>query len=386
MDQKRIVVLGATGSIGRQTLELVRQHTPRLRVVGLAARSRVAELLAQAAEFGVGTICLLDGEAAAAAQTEWEGRGKVLCGAEGLCELVVGTEADLVVGAMSGVAGLEPVLTALEAGIDVALANKEPLVAAGGLVREAQARGGAALLPVDSELSAIFQCLQGQATKAVARIWLTASGGPLAGHTAEQLAAVTPEEALAHPTWRMGPKVTVDSATLMNKGFEVFETRWLFDVDFDRIEVVVHPQSIVHSLVEFVDGSLLAQLGLPDMRLPIQYALFYPERVPSDLPRLDLAAQQRLTFGPPDPGRFPCLRLAYEAGRQGLSYPVALNAADEVAVEAFLCGAIGFMDIPALIEATLERHMPSAPDSLDAVRAADEAARRQAAELAGVAA
>ena len=380
---KRIAVLGSTGSIGQQTLDMARRHPTRLQVVGLAAHSRAEELIEQAEEFGVGTICVVDPQAAKTAQASWGGGGQVLVGAAGLRDIAVAVEADLVVGAVSGVAGLEPVLAALEAGIDVALANKEPLVAAGALVRRAQQQGGANLLPIDSELSAIFQCLQGQPQEAVRCIWLTASGGPFAKCSRDELARVTAEQALEHPTWRMGPKVTIDSATLMNKGFEVFEIRWLFDVDLERIRVVVHHQSIIHSLVEFADGSTLAQLGLPDMRVPIQYALLYPERVANDLPRLDLAAQGQLTFAEPDTERFPCLRLAFEAGRLGKSYPAALNAADEVAVELFLEGAIGFADIPRLIEQTLEEHSPLPADSLDAVRAADEAARRRAMELAG---
>jgi 1-deoxy-D-xylulose-5-phosphate reductoisomerase len=283
---------------------------------------------------------------------------------------------DLVVGAVSGLAGLAPLLAALEAGHDVALANKEPLVAAGQLVTETADRCGAKLIPIDSEISAVFQALRGEDRATIERLLLTASGGPFASFTTEQLAAVTPAQALHHPTWRMGRKVTVDSATLANKGFELFELHWLFGVPFDRIEVVVHHQSIVHSAVEFWDGSVIAQMGLPDMRTAIQHALLHPHRAPNRLPRLDLAAMGQLTFARPDVERFPCLRLAHEAGNAGETYPAVLNGADEEAVGLFLEGKIGFLGIPRAIEAALDAHEPASVTSWADILHVDAWARK----------
>ncbi len=374
MSQKRLVILGSTGSIGVQTLQIVQSHPQRLQVVGLAAGRNWQQLLQQAEQFSVPTIALADeagaGELAVAAADR-----QVYGGEGGLQQLVESTEPDLVVGAISGIAGLGPVMAALEAGCDVALANKEPLVAAGELVTTTAARAGAQLLPIDSEISAVFQCLQGQQRQDVEKVLLTASGGPFADLRADELRQVTPPQALDHPTWQMGPKVTVDSATLMNKGFEVFELKWLFGLEFDQIEVVVHHQSIIHSLVQFCDGSILAQLGLADMRVPIQYALFYPERVANELPRLDLVAAGPLTFAEPDLDKFPNLRLAYEAGQAGASYPAVLNAANEVAVELFLSEQIGFCDLPAVVERVLEAHEPISIDDVQDVREADAWAR-----------
>jgi 1-deoxy-D-xylulose-5-phosphate reductoisomerase len=285
-------------------------------------------------------------------------------------------EADTVVAAAAGVAGLVPVWEAVRAGKTVALANKEPLVMAGGVITALAERSGARLLPVDSELSAIYQCLQGQSGNAVERILLTASGGPFARLTTEELAQVTPDQALRHPNWKMGPKVTIDSATLANKGFEMFEVRWLFGVEFRQIEVVVHHQSIVHSLVEFADSSVLAQLGWPDMRTPIQYALFYPDRVPNALPRLNLAEASPLTFAAPDEHKFPCLRLARQAGDAGGGYPAVLNGADEAAVELFLQRRIKFLDIPDLIERALNAYPGGEVRSIEEAVAADQWARQ----------
>ncbi len=356
---KRIVILGSTGSIGRQTLDVIGRHPGRFMVVGLAAGSNAGELQAQCRRFGVKNSALACRD-----------------GQESLCDLIERTQPDLVVAAISGLAGLEPVLTALQAGIDVALANKEPLVAAGNLVVNTAMRSAATLLPIDSEISAVFQCLQGEDKNAIEKVLLTASGGPFAKLPASELADVTPQQALAHPTWKMGPKVTIDSATLANKGFELFELSHLFNLDFDQIEVVIHHQSIIHSLVQFHDGSIIAQLGVPDMRLPIQYALLYPERVANNLPRLQLTEVSKLTFAAPDTSKFPCLQLAYEAGRSGDSYPAVLNAADEEAVNLFLAGRIGFMDIPQVIEQALDAHEPHSLDSLAEVRQADDWARR----------
>jgi len=365
VDVKRIVLLGSTGSIGQQTLDVVRAHPDRLQVVGLAAGRQVDELARQAREFGA-AACVVE-------PTLYEelrrlvggGARRVSAGEEGLCALAAGSDVDLVVGAVSGLGGLAPVLAALEAGHDVALANKEPLVAAGQLVTETANRFGADLIPIDSEISAVFQALRGEDPETVERLLLTASGGPFSSYSVEELEAVTPAQALDHPTWRMGRKVTVDSATLANKGFELFELRWLFGVPFERIEVVVHHQSIIHSAVEFCDGSVIAQMGLPDMRTAIQYALLHPRRAPNRLARLDLASIGRLTFARPDVERFPCLRLAYEAGTAGRTYPAVLNGADEEAVGLFLEGRIGFLDIPRAIEAALDAHEP-APTALRA--------------------
>jgi 1-deoxy-D-xylulose-5-phosphate reductoisomerase len=289
----------------------------------------------------------------------------------GLERLLEVTQPDLVVGAISGAAGLVPLAAALRQGIDVALANKEPLVMAGGVIMALAERSGARLLPVDSELSAIFQCLQGQPPEALERILLTASGGPFAKLTKEELEQVTPDQALKHPNWQMGPKVTIDSATLANKGFEVFEVKWLFGVEFRQIEVVVHHQSVIHSLVEFHDSSVLAQLGWPDMRTPIQYALFYPDRVRNELPRLNLAQASPLTFAEPDVDKFPCLQLARQAAESGSAYPAVLNGADEAAVELFLQGKISFPGIPDAIERALNAYPGGDVRSIEDAVAAD---------------
>ncbi len=370
--RKRIAILGSTGSIGEQTLEMVRAHPDRLAVVALAAGANAARLSEQAAEFGVELLALAD-EAAAGELSADDAR--LFTGADGICDLVSAAEADLVIGAISGVAGLRPLMVALEAGVDCALANKEPLVAAGGLVIETARKAGAQLLPIDSEISAIFQCMRGERSSEVERILLTASGGPFSRLSEDELQQVTPDRALDHPTWRMGRKVTIDSATLANKGFEVFEVKWMFGVDVRQIEVVIHHQSIIHSMVQFHDGSVMAQMGPPDMRLPIGFALFHPDRVQNDLPRLSLPDVASLTFARPDTQRFPCLRLAFSAARAGRSYPAVLNAADEVAVEAFLAGRIPFMRIPELIERALEEHQAFEIDSLGDVEEADSWAR-----------
>jgi 1-deoxy-D-xylulose-5-phosphate reductoisomerase len=377
--EKTIVVLGSTGSIGRQTLEMAAQHHDRLRVVGLAAGSNAAGLRSQAEEWNVAQVALAD--EAAAERLGADSGLRVHAGAAGLCSLVRELRADLVVAALSGGAGLASLLAALEAGSDVALANKEPLVAAGSLVTQAAARAGRQLLPIDSEISAVWQCLRGESRPDVEKVLLTASGGPFSGWEPKALAEVTPEQALAHPTWRMGPKVTVDSATLMNKGFEIFEIKWLFGLEFRQIEVLIHHQSVIHSAVQFCDGSTLAQMGQPDMRVPIQFALSYPERWPNAVPRMDLPALQQLTFARPDATRFPCLRLAREAGEAGGSYPAVLSAADEVAVEAFLGGRLRFTEIPRVLERVLEAHERLPLTSLDEVQRAEAWGREQARRL-----
>lgn len=381
MSRKRIVILGVTGSIGRQTLDVVAAHGDRLEVVGLAAYQNAEELAREAKRLGVGQCALV--ELAAAQRLRLAAPDvTVHTGTEGLSHLVTETAPDLVVGAISGGAGLAPLAEALRQGVDVALANKEPLVIAGDLVMALAERSGARLLPVDSELSAIFQCLQGQPRAAVERVLLTASGGPFSRLSREELAQVTPQRALQHPTWKMGQKVTIDSATLANKGFEIYETKWLFGLQFRQVEVLVHHQSIIHSLVEFGDSSVLAQLGCPDMRVPIQYALLYPERVRNELPRLDLVKAASLTFASPDTDRFPCLRLARQAAESGGGYPASLSGADEAAVGLFLNGRLGFMQIPELIERVLDDYSGAGVHSLEEAVAVEAWARQHAMQLA----
>ncbi|MGC8873919.1 MAG: 1-deoxy-D-xylulose-5-phosphate reductoisomerase [Chloroflexia bacterium] len=368
---KRIAILGSTGSIGRQTLEVVEANPSRFVVYALAAGRDAAGLLDQVLRLRPTLACLANPDVPAGGLPV-----PLLRGQEGLIALATHPEVDLVVVATPGAAGLEPTLAAIRAGKEVALANKEVLVMAGEIVTAEAARHGVTLRPIDSEHSAIWQCLQGEERRAVARIILTASGGPFRAWPKEALARVTPQEALRHPTWRMGPKVTVDSATLFNKGMEIIEAHWLFGLPYGRIEVVVHPQSVIHSLVEFCDGSVKAQLGFPDMRLPIQYALGYPERLPTRYTALDWKTAGPLTFEAVDTERFPCLQLAREAGEQGGTYPAVLAAADEVAVELFLQGRIAFPDIPRWIEEALAAHEPApSPLDLEAVRGADSWAR-----------
>ena len=386
---KRVAILGSTGSIGRSALAVVDAHPGRLAVTGLAAGGNVERLAAQAARYRPAVVSLATAPALAALERHGLPGGVAAGhGAAGLVEVATHPAVDVVLCASAGTAALEAALAAIDAGKTIALANKEVLVMAGGLMTEAARRRGVPILPVDSEHNAIHQCLDRRPPADVARLVLTASGGPFREWPAERLRAVTPEEALRHPTWSMGPKITVDSATLMNKGLEVIEARWLFDAAADRIDVVIHPQSIVHSLVELRDGSVLAQLGPTDMRLPIQYAFSYPERWEAPLPPLDLARCGALAFEEPDVERFPCLGLAYRAlgGNPGL--PVVLNAANEVAVAAFLDQRLAFPAIPAVIEEVLDAGAalpPAAPDSLAGVRELDRWAReRGAAVVAGI--
>ncbi len=350
-----IVILGSTGSIGRQALEVAKALPQRLRVVGLAAGSNAELLARQIAEWQPEIAALGDEAGARSLKTQATGRTKIVGGTGGVEEVAAWPTATLALGAMLGAAGLKPTLTAIEAGKDIAIANKETLVAAGEIVVAAARRRGVALLPVDSEHSAIAQCLQGEDAASVARLTITASGGPFADTPRAELERVTAAQALKHPTWTMGRKITVDSATLMNKGLEAIEARWLFEVPMERIGVVVHRQSIVHSLVSFCDGSVKAQLGVPDMQLPIQWALLHPDRVSGPAPALDIAAMGPLSFEPPDEERFPALGLARRAAEMGGVAPCMMNAANEVAVEAFLCGETGFYGITDCIEAVLER-------------------------------
>jgi len=372
---KKVLVLGSTGSIGTQALEVI-GRSDQLQAVGLAAGSGWEMVVEQAREHGVPTVALADEGTAERARGAWSGR--VLSGEEGIRELIVSSGADLVLNSIVGAAGLGSTIVALTEGVDVALANKESLVLGGELVMALAEATGARLLPVDSEHSALFQLIGAEAPGTVERLVLTASGGPFRGR--DDLAEVSVADALAHPTWRMGGRITIDSATLMNKGFEAIEAHHLFAVPYERIDVVVHPQSLVHSLIHLNDGSSLAHLGYPDMRVPISYALHYPERADVDVPQLDLAAAGSLTFEQPDLDTFACLRLALEAGRAGGTAPTVLNAADEVAVAAFLEERIPFTAIPAVIERVLEE-MPAATVShFDDLFAADAEARERSQE------
>jgi 1-deoxy-D-xylulose-5-phosphate reductoisomerase len=375
---KTVTILGSTGSIGRRTLELVAAFPDQFRVGGLAARGSDVGLIAQQVRaHRPAAVALLDRAAVDRLARELPApRPELLGGLEGLETIAGSVDADVVVSAMVGAAGLVPTLAAIRAGRTIALANKETLVMAGALMTRAAGEQGVRLLPVDSEHSALFQCLAGAAPREVRRLVLTASGGPFRGRSRATLETVTVEQALRHPTWRMGAKITIDSATLMNKGLEVLEAHWLFGVPFERIDVVVHPQSIIHSMVEFVDRSVLAQLGMPDMGIPILYALTYPDRLPCPAPPLDLVALGSLTFEAPDEEAFPCLALARQAGQAGGAAPLVLNAANEVAVAAFLDGRCGFLDIPRLIGDALDGHAGAGVDDLGACLALDGDVRR----------
>ena len=377
---KKVLILGSTGSIGTQALDVVGRSS-ELQVVGLAAGSGWELALEQARLHGVPSVALADEIAAEQARAAWS--GQILSGEAGVRELIASSGADLVLNGIVGAAGLASTVVALTAGIDVALANKESLVIGGELVMALAEATGARLLPVDSEHSALHQLVGSEAPGTVSKLVLTASGGPFRGRT--DLEGVSVADALAHPTWQMGGRITIDSATLMNKGFEAIEAHHLFAVPYERIDVVVHPQSLVHSLIHLIDGSSLAHLGYPDMRVPISYALHFPERAAVDVPQLDLAAAGELSFEAPDPETFGCLRLALEAGRAGGTAPCVLNAADEVAVAAFLDGRIPFTGIAAAIERVLEE-MPAAPiGHFDDLFAADaEARQRTEAQLSGL--
>ncbi len=370
---KRVLILGSTGSIGTQALEVI-GASEDLQVVGLSADSSWERVLAQAKEHGVPVVALAHAESAERAASAWGGR--VLAGEDGVRELIAESKPDLVLNSVVGAAGLGPTIVALTEGIDLALANKESLVIGGELVMTLAEATDARILPVDSEHSALHQLIAAEPPGTVDRLVLTASGGPFRGRT--DLSGVTPEEALAHPTWEMGGRITIDSATLMNKGFEMIEAHHLFGVPYERIDVVVHPQSIVHSLINLNDGASLAHLGYPDMKVPISYALQHPERADVEVPTLDLAAVGELSFESPDTDTFACLRLAREAGRAGGTAPCVLNAADEVAVGAFLDKRIPFTGIPEVIERTLEALPAGAVRHFDDLFDVDEAAREHA--------
>jgi 1-deoxy-D-xylulose-5-phosphate reductoisomerase len=381
---KRIAILGSTGSIGQSALAVVDAHVNRLQVVGLAAGENADLLAAQVAKYRPRIAAMATGDAVDRLAQLGAGAGTTIAGTgrDGLVAVASHPEADLVLCASSGTEALEAVLAAIELGKTIALANKEVLVMAGAIVTEAAARRGVPILPVDSEHNAIHQCLHGRPSGDVRRLILTASGGPFRGRSPRELEAVSAEAALKHPTWRMGRKITIDSATLMNKGLEVIEAHWLFGVRGDQIDVVVHPQSVVHSMVELTDGSIIAQLGVTDMRLPIQYAFSYPERWTAPLAPLDLVRAGRLDFDVPDTEAFPCLRLAYRALDAERSLPVVLNAANEIAVARFLEGRISFTAIPQVIARAMDVHRPAEVSTLAAVRAVDAAARAHALDIA----
>lgn len=373
---KYISILGASGSIGTQTLDVIRAHPDKFRLAAASVGRNVEAAKRLIDEFSPRLVAAADRDAYEALRREYNGRTAIVYGEEGLIEAAVCPEADVVVTAVVGSIGLVPTLKAIEAGKTIALANKETLVVAGHLVTAAAKKRGVPLLPVDSEHSAIFQCLQGEKPEHVQKLILTASGGSFRDRTREELAHVTVEEALRHPNWSMGAKITIDSATMMNKGFEVIEAHWLFRLPYERIDVVLHRESVIHSLVEFCDTSVLAQLGTPDMRVPIQYALAYPERLPLSVAKpLNLATLGALHFAPVDFERYRCLRLAYEAGKRGGSLPVVLNAANEEAVAAFLAGRIPFLAIEEWIERALERHQPVSDPQLEEIREIDAEAR-----------
>lgn len=375
-----IAILGSTGSIGTQALEVIRHLPERLRVTVLTAHTQIDSLERQMREFVPLAVAVTDPTAAARLRARYAGPVRIFSGAQALCEAAVLAETDTVLTAVSGAVGIEPTLAAIAAGKTIALANKETLVAAGDLVTARAAEAGVRILPVDSEHSAIFQCLEGRDPAAAERLILTASGGPFRGYAKSQLAEVTVADCLRHPTWNMGRKITIDSATLFNKGLEVIEAHHLFGMDYDAIRVTVHPQSIVHSMVELRDGAVLAQLGVPDMKLPIQLAFTYPERLPVPEERLNWAETLDLHFEPPATDVFRSLPLAYAAGKVGKSAPLALNAANEVAVAAFCDGAIGFLGIFAVVENVLAAHQPAELRDWADIVAADTAARAQAKE------
>jgi 1-deoxy-D-xylulose-5-phosphate reductoisomerase len=374
---KKVAILGSTGSIGTQALE-VSAKLGTVSVAALSAHRNGALLAEQARAVGARRAALSDPEAARRFAGDFKEMGvKLHAGPQGILELLNAEGYDLVLNAIVGSAGLAPTLEVLGRGTALALANKESLVAGGKLVMDAARRNGVEILPVDSEHSAVFQCLRGEGAAGLKRVILTASGGPFREEPSD-LSTVTVEQALAHPTWNMGPKVTIDSATLMNKGLEVLEAHHLFSVGLDSVDVIVHPQSVIHSMVEMVDGSVLAHMGVPDMRIPIQYSLTYPERAECPAKFLSLAECRQLTFTEVDTGRFPCLRVAYEAGRSGGTYPAAMNAANEEAVAAFLAGRIKFNAIGAVVEGVVQTHRPLAGESLEEIVEAENAARAAA--------
>lgn len=383
---KNIVILGSTGSIGESTLKVIEHLGAAVRVMALGAGRNLSRLAEQIGRFRPDAVSVAREEDIPLLRDQLNVLGvthrpRLYAGVDGLIELVSLTDADIIVSATVGAVGLQPTYRAIELGKRVALANKETLVIAGELMTKTARRTGAELLPVDSEHNALHQCLLGVNPEHIHRLILTASGGPFRQASLEQMRAATPEQALNHPTWQMGRKITIDSATLMNKGLEIIEAAWLFECPPDKVDVVVHPQSLVHSMVEMIDGSVIAQLGVTDMRFAIQYALTFPERQPTRLPRLSFSPSLALEFYPPDVDRFPCIRLAYQAATESGTMPTVLNAANEVAVQAFLDRRIGFMEIPQLIDAVMRAHAVEPVQSLEQLIRVDQWARQQSQQL-----
>ncbi|WP_308639278.1 1-deoxy-D-xylulose-5-phosphate reductoisomerase [Paenibacillus silvisoli] len=378
---KKITILGSTGSIGTQTLDIIGHEPDRYQVEGLSAGTNVQLLIEQANRFKPKSVCVATRELADEARVHLPLGTKVLYGNDGLIELAADNEADTVVTAIVGSRGLEATLAAIDAGKHIGLANKETLVTAGHIVMRRAAERGVSILPIDSEHSAIFQCLNGERRSDVHRITLTASGGSFRDRTRAELEGVTVAQALNHPNWSMGAKITIDSATMANKGLEVIEAHWLFDLAYNQIDVIIHPESIIHSYVEFVDHSIIAQLGLPDMRVPIQYALTYPERRPTPTESLNLAKLSKLHFREMDFDRYPCLRFAYESGQAGQSAPTVFNAANETAVARFLAGEITFLEIESVIATVLDRHQLVDVPDVASIAAVDAWARREASSI-----
>jgi 1-deoxy-D-xylulose-5-phosphate reductoisomerase len=375
---KKITILGSTGSIGKSALDIIEKNPGKFKVVALAAGENLDEIKRQIEKFHPLIVSVNNKEKAFKLKETIRSDIEILYGAEGVKNVASFFDADLVVSAISGAAGLMPTLAAIKAGKNIALANKETMVIAGDIVTKMSRKNGVKILPVDSEHSAIFQCLEGQSRSFLKRVILTASGGPFLNLSKRELKNVKPNQALCHPKWKMGKKITIDSASLMNKGLEVIEAKWMFGVEFDKIDVLIHPQSIVHSMVEFIDGSVTAQMGIPDMRIPIAYALSYPERIENNLPRLNFIQANNLQFYKPDTKKFRCLQLAYKAGIKGGTYPAVLNAANEVAVEAYMGEKIKFTDIPGVIEKILNAHDSVKEPSLEEIMQADSWARVEA--------
>jgi 1-deoxy-D-xylulose-5-phosphate reductoisomerase len=384
--KKKIVILGSTGSIGENAIRVAAALPSRLKIVGIASNTSAGRLLEQAAEFNIKHVAIADMDIAEATRKNRPKTVRLYSGASGVEELAALPDADLVLCAMVGMAGLKPVLAALRQGTDVAIATKEVLVAAGRMVMDCARQNKARLLPVDSEHSAIFQCLEGKPASSIRRLILTASGGPFGSNHSIDFDKVTAAQALKHPRWNMGPKVSIDSATLMNKGLEIMEAHWLFGIPYDRIDVVIHPESIIHSMVEFVDGSILAQLSPPDMRFAIQHALTWPDREDGGLPRLDFATLGALHFETPDLARFPCLGLARKAAITGGTMPCVLNAANEIAVQAFLDNQITFAGIWHAVEAVMAHHSVIAKPTLDQIYTTDHWSRQEAKRVCLIAA
>ncbi|MCH5586243.1 1-deoxy-D-xylulose-5-phosphate reductoisomerase [Shimazuella sp. AN120528] len=378
---EKLSILGSTGSIGTSTLDVVKQHPDQFQVIALAAGSNVEKMIHQVQLFRPKLISMSTKDLAERVAREIPDSIKVVWGDKGLLEVATHPESTYVVSSLVGSRGLEPTLAAIEAGKRIGLANKESLVTAGHLVMDLAKKHKVDILPIDSEHSALFQCLNGERREDVKKLILTASGGAFRDFSREQLTDATPEMALKHPNWAMGAKVTIDTATLMNKGLEVMEAHWLFSFPYEQIDVLVHPQSIIHSMVEFQDGAVIAQLGTPDMKVPIQYALSYPKRLPLAMPALSLSEIGQLTFGKPDYSRFPCLAMAFEAGKAGGTMPTVLNAANEIAVEKFLNKSIPFLGIEAMIERTLEKHVSINNPQLEDIQHADQWAREFARQL-----